>query len=198
MSKVALSTRSTAQNRARRRANAARRPSRVGGPKFDHAAMVAALGNKDSRAQRIAYYLDWCAARLPLQYQPFNVIVQEINAYARMPRMDTDEVSTARGSMHSVRRILQQKYQRDLDVGGGGARATVSDEDAAGVVLPKKMKRLRSAKDAVVATHALIDVAEIKDPRIKAYLNKSVREVVRLIGSEDFDKKLLPPMSEEE
>lgn len=193
---IALATRSGSGKRTRSRA-APRRNSRVGGPRFEHAAMLVALGKNDTRAQRIAYYLDWCASKLPLQYQPFNVVVQEINGYARLPRMDAEEVSTVRGSMHTIRRILQQKYERDLDVGGGGARATISDEDAASVVLPKKMKRLRSAKNAVVTTHSLIDPAAIKDPRIKAYLTKSVREVIKLIGSEDFDRKLLPPVSEE-
>lgn len=160
--------------------------------------MIQLLGKKDSRAQRIAFYLNWAASELPLQYQPFNVIVQAINDYGRLPRMDDNQVSAVRRSLASVRRIVQRTYQRDLDVGGGGVRATVSDEDAAGVVLPKKMKRLRSAKNAVVTTHSLIDPAQIKDPRIKAYLNRSVRDVVKLIGSEDFDRKLLPPVTEEE
>lgn len=191
---VALSSR--APKRSSRASG--RKAARVGGPRFDHAKMVQALGKKDTRAQRIAFYLNWSATELPLQYQPFNVIVQAINNYSRLPRMDHNEVTSARGGLTSVRRIMQITYQRDLDVGGGGVRATVSDEDAAGVVLPKKMKRLRSAKNAVVATHSLIDPAAVKDPRIRAYLNKSVRDVVKLIGSEDFDQKLLPPMSEEE
>lgn len=174
-----------------------RRASRVGGPVFDHSKMIQALGKKDSRAQRIAFYLNWSATELPLQYQPFNVIVQAINNYGRLPRMDDHEVAAVRRSLSSVRRITQIDYQRDLDVGGGGVRATVSDEDAAGVVLPKKMKRLRGAKNAVIATHSIIDAGAIKDPRIRAYLNKSVRDVVKLIGSEDFDRKLLPPSPEE-
>lgn len=193
---VALASR--APNKRGQRRPAGRRAARVGGPRFEPAKMIQALGKKDSRAQRIAFYLNWSATELPLQYQPFNVIVQAINDYGRLPRMDDNEVAAVRRSLASVRRITQLTYQRDLDVGGGGVRATVSDEDAAGVVLPKKMKRLRSAKNAVVATHSLIDPASIKDPRIKAYLNKSVRDVVKLIGSEDFDRKLLPPMSEEE
>lgn len=192
---VALSSRALRKGAAQRRG---RRAQRIGGPRFDHAKMLQALGGKDSRAQRIAFYLDWCATELPLQYQPFNVIVQAISDYARLPRMDADEVTMVRRNMGAPRRLLQRTYQRDLDVGAGGARATVSDEDAAGVVLPKKMQRLRSAKNAVVATHSLIDPAAVKDPRIKAYLTKSVRDVIKMIGSDDFDRKLLPPVSEEE
>lgn len=192
---VALKSRASSKWPTKRRVG--RRPARVGGPTFDHAHMLSDLGRHNSRAQRIAYYLNWCAGMLPLQYQPFNTIVQEINGYERLPRMDADEVVAVRRNMGTIRKLLQRLYARDLDVGGGGARATVSDEDAAGVVLPKKMKRLRSAKNAVVATHSLIDPGAVKDPRIKAYLNKSVRDVVKLIGSDDFDRKLLPPISEE-
>lgn len=73
----------------------------------------------------------------------------------------------------------------------------MNDDDVAAVTLPKKLKGLRAAKNSALATNALIDPAQIKDPRIKAYLAKSVKDLVRMIGSEDFDRRLLPPTEQE-
>lgn len=173
----------------------ARRPARARGRaiSFPFEQMNDALGKRDSRAQRAAYYLDWCAAHFPHEYQPFNTIVQQINGRTSTPRMENDEVKNLRGAMHGVRLLLQSQYKRDLDIAAGGARATVDDDDTASVVMPKKMKRLRSAKNAVLATNNLIDIAEIKSPELRAYMKRSVSDIVKLVGSEEFDRKLLLP-----
>lgn len=165
--------------------------------KFPHEKMLSNLGSSDSRAKRIAYYLDWAAREQPYHYQPFNVIVTAIQNYGALRRMDSEEVVSVRASMSSVRNLLQKTYGRDLDIAGNGALATVSDEHTASVPLPKKLRRLRSAKNSVLKTYNLIDMAKIKDPKIKAYLSKSVKEVIRLVGGEDFDKKLLPPKDDD-
>lgn len=198
MTKAAVTLTSRARPSPRKAKNGGRRRRGVVGATFPHARMLAELGKRDTRAQRVAYYLNWAANEAPHQYQPFNEIVSQINAYGKLPRMNNDEVEAVRGGMHTVRKILQQQYDRDLDVAGGGARATVDDQDTAAVVLPKKMKRLRSARNGVIATHGLIDPNKIKNPAIKAYLTKSVSAVVKMIGTDDFEKKLLPPHNEDE
>lgn len=159
--------------------------------------MCMELGKRDNRSQRVAWFLNWAAEHSPHEYQPYNVILQAINNLGRLPRMDKDEVLAVRGNMHSVRRILQRDYNRDLDVAGGAARATVDDDDKAAVVLPKKMKRLQSAKNAVLTTHSLIDPKRVKDPVTKAYLTHSVASIIKMVGSESFDRKLLPPTDDE-
>lgn len=160
--------------------------------------MVTDLGKRDSRTARVAYYLDWAAKNLPMEYQPYNVIVQAINNYQRLPRTDHDEVTAIRTNMHTVRKVLQAQYERDLDSAGRATRATVNDEDAAAVVIPKKMQRLRAAKNALLVSHSLIDPKKVTDGRIRAYLTHSVKDIVRMVGSEEFESKLLPPSSVDE
>lgn len=176
------------------------RPRRTGsgrtGPKFPYDKMLTDLGKRDSRSQRAAYYLNWAATTRPYHYLPFNVIVTDVMNYQALRKLTSDDVHSLRRNMGQVRKLLQTVYGRDLDIAGAGARATVDDTDATTVALPKKMRRLRSAKNSVMATYRLIDHAQVKDPKAKNYLAKSVRDVVRLIGSEDFDRKLLPPGEE--
>lgn len=59
------------------------------------------------------------------------------------------------------------------------------------------MRRLKSAKDSLVRATSVVDINGIKDPRVKAYMNRSVKDVLKLISGDDFDKKLLPPASDE-
>lgn len=162
---------------------------------FPWQAMKEALGKRDSRSQRIAYYLDWAAQTRKGQYEPYNEIAKAIDNRSSLPRMDSDHVKGVRRSIGAVRAVLQKRYQRDLDSAVGSMRATVDDEDTASVALPKRMKRLRSAKNSLVATHQLIDPSKVKDARIKAYLQHDVRDIIKLVSSPDFDKKLLPPVT---
>jgi hypothetical protein len=159
--------------------------------------MVTQLGKRDSRSARAAFFLNWAADEFPKAYMPWNAILQNIQGRQGLPRMSSDEVTALRGSCGQVRRALQRHHKRDLVIAGSAARATTDDEDTAAVALPRKMKQLRSAKNAVMATHALIDPAQVRDPRIKTYLNRSVKEIMRVIGSAEFDKKLLPPADQE-
>jgi hypothetical protein len=171
----------------------------MGAPTFDFDRMLEAIGESDSRTQRVAYYLNWAADHLPFQYQPYNVIAKAVsNSKAtRLPRMDSDEVVGIRRTMSGIRRALRTKYGRSLDVAADGARATVDSEDHAAVVMPKKIKRLRSAKNAVVEEHRLINVSEIRDAKIRGYMQRPVRELMKILDSEEFDRKLLPPGSPE-
>lgn len=184
---------------ASRKKTAPTAPSRspLGSKKFPFDRMVTQLGKRDSRSARAAFFLNWAADEFPKAYMPWNAILQNIQGRQGLPRMSSDEVAALRGSCGLVRRALQKQHKRDLVIAGAAARATTDDEDTAAVALPRKMKSLRSAKNAVMATHALIDPTQVRDPRIKAYLNRSVKEIMRVIGSAEFDKKLLPPADQE-
>ena len=161
--------------------------------KFPFDKMLADLQKKDSRVKRAAYFLNWAAGVMPKHYQPYNVVLTAIMGYSSLRRMDSDEVKSLRASMTSVRKTLQKVYGRTLDPAGNGVRATTDDEDAAAVAMPKALGRLRSAKNSVMAVSSVIDPNRIRDPRIKSYFNRSVRDVLKMVGSEDFDRKLLPP-----
>lgn len=187
--KKAHATTTTRRGRAR---------SAVNAPTFPLEEMKAALGKRDGRSQRAAYYLNWAAEHFPYQYQPFNVILQQINGRRSLPRIDSQEVWAMRRSAATIRKILQREpYNRTLDVAGNGARATVDDDDRAATSMPKSLKRLRSAKNATMAVHGLIDPTKVRDARLRAWLQSDVHDVVRAIGKAAFDKKLLPPPTED-
>jgi hypothetical protein len=178
-----------------RNARAARSRTGIGSPTFNFEQMLDEIGDVDSRTQRVAYYLNWAAGHLAYQYQPYNVIARAISGSksARLPRMDSDEVLGIRRTLHGIRKALRLKYNRSLDVVADGARATVDSQDVAAVVIPKKVRRLRTMKDSLVEEHKLINPAEIRDARIRAYIQRPIRDLMKILGSEDFDKKLLPP-----
>lgn len=157
------------------------------------------LGDEcDFRSKKTAYLLDWTAKNMPGVYIGYAEIVRAIDNRKSLPRLDSPDVKALRSSIANVRGLLRERYGRELDTAPNSVRATTGDEDAATVVLPKKLRRLRSAKNAVIATHSLIDPSKIRDPRIRAYLETDVNLIIKAIGTEAFDKKLLPPAAAED
>jgi len=153
---------------------------------------------KQALTTRAAHFLHWAAINYPRQYTPYNVLVKAVQGYSKMPQLKSEEVERMRAGMTRVREILRTRFQRELDsVPGIGVRATVDSADTLTVSLPKRMRRLESAKKAVTQTVSLIDTASIPDTAEmkpwKAWLNKDVGEVMKAITSPDFEKKLLPP-----
>jgi hypothetical protein len=166
---------------------------------FPHDKMKEDLGDEcDFRSKRVAYFLDWAAKNMPSVYINYSEVVRAIDNRKSLPRLDSADVKALRSSIANVRGLLRERYGRELDTAPNSVRATTGDEDAATVVLPKKLRRLRSAKNAVIATHSLIDPANVKDARIRAYLENDVNAIIKAIGSESFDKRLLPPSADAE
>ncbi len=158
---------------------------------------------KMSTPHRAAHYLDWAAQHYPKQYTPYNVLLKAIQGFSRMPQLKSAEVEQLRGCMQRVKYVLLTRYGREMDAQPGiGVRATVDSADALTVALPKKMRRLRSAKNAVIQTTDLIDpstlpnTAEMKP--WKEWFNRSVKDVRKMLSSAEFEQKLLPPSSEPE
>ena len=155
-----------------------------------------------SMTKRAAHCLDWCANECPGEYLPYNMLLKVIQQYPRMPQLNSEEVQILRRNMSNVRGHLQKTYSRELDSQPGvGVRATFSDADTLTVALPKKMSRFRAAKRSLATTVNLIDERSIPDTAElkpwKVWMRKSVADVMRLVGSEDFDTKCLPPAATE-
>ncbi len=153
-----------------------------------------------SVAARVAHFLDWAAKIGPGQYIPYNIATKTVLRLPRNPQLNSKEVETLRSRMSEVRKILQRQYGRDLDSQVGiGVRATYDDADTLTVSLPKKMRRFNAAKKSLSDTAALIDEKNVPNtPELKqwkAWLRNSVSDVLRLVGSADFEQKCLPPRS---
>lgn len=155
-----------------------------------------------SLAHRAAHCLDWAAQHYQKQYIPYNVLLKGIQGYSRLPLLNSDEVMTLKRAMSRVRNILGDIYGRELDSQPGiGVRATTDDADALTIALPKKMSRFRSAKNALQQTVNRIDPTQIPDTAEmrpwKQWFNRSVKDVLKTIGTSEFESKLLPPASDD-
>lgn len=153
---------------------------------------------KFSIPNRAAQYLDWAAKNYPGQYTPYNLMLQAIMGYERTPKLKNAEVERLRNSLGRIRAILVEKYDRELvSQPGLGPRATVDDGDKLKMVMPKKAARLASARVQFVTTANSIDPKQIPNSpemnSLKDWFSRSVKDVVKQIGSKEFEAKLLPP-----
>lgn len=154
--------------------------------------------HKLSIPHRAAQYLDWAAKNYPHQYTPYNLMCQALMGYDRTPKLKNAEVERLRNSLGRIRTILVEKYDRDLVAQPGlGPRATVDDADKLKMVMPKKAARLASARAGFVNTANSIDTKAIPNSpelaSLKDWFSRSVKDVVKQIGSKEFERKLLPP-----
>lgn len=149
--------------------------------------------------QRVAHFLDWAATNKPGEFMPYNMIVQAIMGYKRMPQLASDEVQRVkRTASANVRQTLITKYDREIvSLPGVGVRATHSDADRLEHVAPKKARRLDGARRSFMITANAINLSNVPNTpayaSLKAWMEKDVRGVLRLIGSDEFERKLLPP-----
>src|ERR1035437_10083710 len=91
---------------------------------------------KLSIPNRAAQYLDWAAKNYPHQYTPYNLMCQALMGYERTPKLSNGEVERLRSSSGRIRKILVEKFGRDLVVQPGlGPRATVDDTDKLKMVM---------------------------------------------------------------
>lgn len=154
--------------------------------------------HKLSIPHRAAQFLDWAAKNYPHQYTPYNLLLQAVMGYDRTPKLKNAEVERLRNASGRIRMLLVDKYARDLVVQPGlGPRATVDDADKLKMVMPKKAARLQSARISFVSTANSIDTKTIPNSpelsTLKDWFGRSVKDVVRQIGSKEFERKLLPP-----
>ncbi len=159
------------------------------------------VNTKDPMSQRVAHFMDWSAKHHPGHYVPYNLILKAVMGYAKTPRLDSDEVERLRGKMQNVRKILLEKYSRTLDSQAGvGVRATTGSADVLVQALPKKMRQLLSAKNGVMQVAGLVDASQLPNtPEMKPWkewLSRSVADVRKVIGSAEFERKLMPPATE--
>jgi len=155
--------------------------------------------------RRMADFLFWCADEYGKAYIDLGVVYQ-IGVSQGRPGVGDAALDYVRQRLGRVRDILEKddgQYRRGLDtVPGLGVRCTVDDEDTARHCLIKKGKRVQSAVKSYTRTAAIINVAKIPsrpDTReIRGWLSRDVKDVVKLIGPEDFLSKLLPPARDDE
>lgn len=151
-----------------------------------------------SQVQRAANFLDWSAKNHPGTYVAYNELLRSINGYSKKPQLKSDEVERLRKNSHAIKKNLWDKYKREIvSLPGVGIRASTDDADVLTNVVPKRATRLQSAKNSFVQTVTNIDPTKIPNtPALKPHkdwLQKEIRDLVKQIGSAEFERKLLPP-----
>ena len=156
---------------------------------------------KMSHGQRAAHFLDWKAQHNPGEFVPYNELLKNITGVARMPQLKSQEVEHLRKNAHAIRKNLFEKYNREMiSMPGVGIRASIDDADVLKNVVPRKAGRLQSARLGFVKTVSNIDQKNIPDTPelrpLKGWLVREVKDLVKQIGSPEFERKLLPPSTE--
>jgi len=156
--------------------------------------------HKLSKARRAAHFFAWAKENYPYEFANWDVTLQAIEGYGKRPSLKSKEVLALRRQGSFIRATLENDYGMCLvSQPGVGARATVDDGDMAKHAMTRRMKVLSSAQKAAEKTFALIDPQQIPNtPEFRPYkdwINKDVREVLKLTGTETFQRKCLPPAS---
>jgi len=154
-----------------------------------------------SMTSRGAHYLDWAANKYPGVYSPYNIMLQAIQGYRRLPQLKNQEVDRLRNAIGRIREVLRRQYGRELvPQTGVGIRATVDDADKLKNVLPGKVRRLKGAVKAVNDTAQAIDLSTVPNsPEMlpyKAWAGRELKDVIKQISSKEFELKLLPPTTD--
>lgn len=153
---------------------------------------------KMSNSARAAHYLSWKAVHEPGSFIAYNELLKTITGVGRMPQLKSEEVEHLRKNAHMIRKLLSDKYDREMvSLPGVGIRATVDDSDVLKNVVPRKASRLQSARNGFIKTVSRIDQKRIPDTvemaPLKGWLQREVKELVKQISSSEFERRLLPP-----
>ncbi len=148
-------------------------------------------------------FLLYARKHAPGVYFSYPEIVQRVNNYSKMPRIDSHETEAVRRNISGIRKMLLDQDDSCTLITHPilGMRATVGDGDVLATQMPKVAIRLRSAQDAFTRTSNLIDPRLIPDTPefrvLKPWFKTGVLPVVKAIATTDFSAKLLPPKKEE-
>jgi len=151
----------------------------------------------DNLTVRLADFFHWVSLKSPRIFVPANIACKAVMGYTdHTPQKGSEEVKRLRQRYGRVRAVLRKKYEQDLIVESGvGARATVDSADVMKKSEPRYVQKLDSARAALVAVDALIDVPSIpRTPEMLPFLlnhEKNVKPVVKQMMNPGFIAKLL-------
>jgi len=163
---------------------------------FPYAQMKLALGKRDGRSQRAAFFLDWAARTMPHVFIPYNEIVRCIYDTKSLPRMESEEVVALRITISTVRHVLFVKYSRWTTNAVNGVRATTGDDDVT-AACPRITSRMDSVSRTLANAVSLIDTKKMKDKQLREYAERVLYPLVKQLGAPAFQRNLLPPVSDE-
>jgi hypothetical protein len=138
--------------------------------------------NEGSLPRKIADFLVWAAKQEPRR---FITLPEVVRAVYGVTRGGADQEDSIRRRFSGVNKILHEEHSCAL--------VTTGDEDTARTALPKRMKRLDSARKAVVATASIIDSRKIADVALRKWVETGARKAVGLLAAPDFERQITMP-----
>jgi hypothetical protein len=146
-----------------------------------------------SLTRRAAHFYDWAAKKYPKVYISWVLAYRASTGFWRASTKSKEvELFRKRGS--AIRNILIDDYGREFTTKKGlGARAQVDGEDTLKNEMVKKARRLQSAIRSAERTRGLIKASDVKDPEWRSWLTRSLSGAIKLVGSDEYKRKLLPP-----
>lgn len=145
-----------------------------------------------SLPRKIAEFLVYAAKHDPKEFVSMAEVVRAVYGVTRVGKDQEDGI---RRRLTGVNKILHDEFGCALvSQPGIGVRATMSDEDAARTALPRRMKRLDSARKAVIATSKIIDPKKITDGQLRRWVELGPRKAVGLLAAADFEQQITMPV----
>lgn len=145
-----------------------------------------------SLPRKIAAFLLWARDREPKRYI---TLAEVARAVYGVSRAGADHENSIRRRLTAVNRLLHEEHRTALvNQVGVGVRATVGDEDTARTALPKRMRRLDSARRAVIATTDIIDTRKITDGALRKWVETGARKAVGLLAAPEFERQISMPV----
>ena len=158
---------------------------------------------EDSMLKRAAYFLNWAADRYPHEYIPWNWVHQAINGFKRTPAPDNTDVKRLQARSSAIRSHCVDKFGRTTDSHTGlGVRALVDDADVLKYAVPKQARRMESARVSFLTATALVNINKVPNTPalkpLKAWFNTDVKAIMKMIGGDNFSKRLQSPKDDDE
>jgi len=146
-------------------------------------------------AARTADLLNFAAQKKPGRTVAWTQVTKCILG-GKMPSADSKSVKDMMGRSSAIRQVLMRDFGRGLDnIPGLGVRATVDSDDLANTQLRRQVKQHEASRQRVIATRTLIKPAEMKDKKLKAWVEQGVGGLLSA-HSDRIAKLLLPPGEE--
>lgn len=152
----------------------------------------------DHLSLRMAKLLAAASHEKPGVFIAPNIAVREVMGYDHTPRIHSDEVDKMRTRYSAIRKILREKFKKDLLIETGvGVRATTGSSDLLVRSLTKSVKKLTTAKNEVVQVDGLIDMKDVPHtPELAPYramYTQQIKPLLKSLISPDFVASLKLP-----
>lgn len=113
---------------------------------------------------KLAEFLWWVCDRYPRSFVTYEEMAQAVFSLASVAKGGSKQVESLRGAMSRARKLMQEKYKKDIvTMKGVGARATVDSADALSTSVMREVGNHERSCKRLQDTVSLINQKELDD-----------------------------------